>query len=190
MTQDKENQENQESSNEPVVDKSPQGSDQESVPLAKFLEVKGTLKEMKDKLNSFEEKEKELQESKLLEEKNYQELLAKRDDELKNFKSQLEQERLSFKVNSVKDKFARVLDKNDAVNSDDILRLVDIQPILEAENQDDLIKKTVEDLKENKSYLFKMTVPNHSENKKITNNPNKQLNPNAKKDSALSIWLN
>lgn len=184
MTQDNSTQEHQNNA------ATTEDKNQEVVPLAKFLEVKGTLKEMKDKLASFEEKERTLQESKLLEEKNYQELLAKRDEELKSFKSQLEQERLNFKITSVKDKFARILDKNNAINSDDVLRLVDIESVLKAEDQDKIISKLVEELKESKAYLFKSTVQNHSENKKPTFQNDKQLNPNAKKDSALSIWLN
>lgn len=184
MTQDNSTQEHQNNAANPTEDKN-----HEVVPLAKFLEVKGSLKEMKDKLASFEEKERKLQESKLLEEKNYQELLAKRDEEVKSFKSQLEQERLNFKVTSVKDKFARILDKNNAINSDDVLRLVDMQSILDAEDQDKIMNKVVEDLKKDKSYLFKSTVQNHDENKKPTFQNNK-LNPNTKKDSALSIWLN
>ena len=181
MTQDNTAQEHQ---NNTTDDKN-----HEVVPLSKFLEVKGTLKEMKDKLASFEEKEKKLQESKLLEEKNYQELLAKRDAELKSFQSQLEQERTNFKINSVKDKFARILDKNNAIDSNDVLRLVDVNQLIDAEDQEKKINKLVDELKANKSYLFKQVAQNHFENNKIVTNSNKQSNPNAKKDSALSIWL-
>lgn len=161
----------------------------EVVPLAKFLELKNSTKELKDKLASFEDKEKKLHESKLLEEKNYQELLAKRDEEIKSYKSQLEEERRTFKVNSVKDKFARVLDKNNAVSSDDIIRLVDVSAIVEAEDQDKVINAMVEDLKAKKAYLFKAANPaNHNENNRIVTDSNKQHNSNAKKDPVLSIW--
>jgi len=184
MTQDNTIQEHQNNAVTTTEDKN-----QEVVPLAKFLEVKGTLKEMKDKLASFEEKERKLQESKLLEEKNYQELLAKRDAELNSFKSQLEQERANYKVTSVKDKFARILDKNNVIDSNDVLRLVDVNQLVDAEDQDKLINKLVEDLKANKSYLFKQTVQNHNENNRISGNSNKQSNPNAKQDPVLGIWL-
>jgi len=190
MTQDNVHQEHQEKQvvESSTTEKQDIRQDQ-SIPLAKFLEVKDTVKELKNKLSSYEEKEKKLQESKLLEEKNYQELLAKRENELNSYKSQLEEERKNYKVATVKEKFARVLDKNNAINSDDVLKLVDVNSLMESEDQESAINQIVEEFKTSKSYLFKPAVLNHNENNKITNNTNKQANPNAKRDSALNIWM-
>lgn len=181
MTQENQSQEKEIPSNQSSTEEK-----QEVVPLAKFLEQKNSNKELKEKLAAFEEKEKQIQEAKLLEEKNFQELLAQRDNEINGYKSQLEEERKTYKVNSVKDKFARVLDKNEAINSDDVMRLVDINSVVEAEDQDSLISKLVDDLKQNKAYLFKSKVIDHNENNKINNN-NKQTNPAIKRDPVLSI---
>lgn len=180
MTQ--ENQENQNPSNSSIEEK------QEVVPLAKFLEQKNSNKELKEKLAAFEENEKKIQEAKLLEEKNFQELLVKKDKELSDYKSQLEEERKNFKLSSVKDKFARVLDKNEAINSDDIMRLVDISSVVETEDQDGIISKLVDELKTNKPYLFKAKDLSHNENNKINNN-NKPTNPAIKQDPILATLL-
>lgn len=192
MTQDNSQQGHQ---NNAVVNSSnedKQAVQEQTIPLAKFLELKDTLKEFKTKLSSYEEKEKQLQESKLLEEKNYQELLTKRDEELKTFKSQLEQERKAFKLNTTKEKFARFLDKNNAVDSNDVLRLVDIEKFVDLEHQDDAIAKQVEDLKKSKAYLFKSStsVVNHNENNRANGNTDTQRKPNTKKDKVLDIWMN
>lgn len=192
MTRDNSQQEHQNNAVANSSNEEKQAVQEQTIPLAKFLELKDTLKEFKTKLSSYEEKEKQLQESKLLEEKNYQELLTKRDEELKTFKSQLEQERKAFKLNTTKEKFVRFLDKNNAVDSNDVLRLVDIEKFVDLEHQDDEIAKQVEDLKKSKAYLFKSstTVISHNENNRPNGNTDTQKRPNAKKDKVLDVWMN
>lgn len=144
---------------------SPQEKESPKVPLSEFLEVKKTAKELKEKLAQFEGKEKSEAEAKLLEEKKYQELIDQLKAENESVKTERENERKNFKLEKLQNKFQRELEKVGAVDSDDALKFVSYDDLLDAEKVDDEVKKRVEGLVKAKSYLFSAKQRSVTENR-------------------------
>ena len=147
-----------------TVTKNEDNQDLNSVPLKTLLEQKKANKELKEKIASFEAKEKELADAKLLEEKNYQELIQKKESELNNFKIELENEKKNNKLEKIKNKFSNELSKLNVIDSEDALRLVEYKDLLDQDSFDEEIKQRVTDLQKNKAYLFKSVTRNNNEN--------------------------
>lgn len=169
---------------EKPIDNPPKNNDNdtengESVPLKTLLDQKKANKELKEKIALFEAKEKELADAKLLEEKNYQELIQKKESELANFKTELENEKKNNKLEKIKNKFSNELSKLNVIDSDDALRLVKYDDLLTLDSFDDEIKARAADLQKNKSYLFKSVTRNNNEN----GQPNQGQPPHQNKGS-------
>jgi len=163
----------------------------DSVPLASFLEQKKLTKEMKEKLAGYEAKELKEAEAKLLEEKGYQELIQSKSDKIAALEAESEKTTKNFKLKDVQNKFARALDKNNAINSDDVLKLVDVSDLLDSDGAEAEINKRVESLVKDKSYLFG-TKPN-TRNSEENNTPHagdRQINKSFKKVNLAEAALN
>lgn len=139
-----------------------QNQDNKHVPLNTFLDQKKINKELKEKLAGYEAKEKEAEEKKLLEEKNYNELIQKKSSETEALKKELDLERRNNKLEKIKNKFSNELLKVNVIDTEDALKLVKHDDLLESDNFDDEIKVRVSELAKNKPYLFKANGSNRS----------------------------
>ena len=79
-----------------------QDKDSGKVPLNTFLDQKKINKELKDKLATYEAKDKAAADAKLLEEKKYEELIQTKSSETEALRKELEIHRLNSKVKTVK----------------------------------------------------------------------------------------
>lgn len=148
-------------------------SNDEKVPLSKFLDKKNELKDLKSKLAEFEDKERKAADKKLLEEKSYQELLKKKEDELKTLQDSLFAEKTNNKLEKIKNVFSKELLKNNVFNVDDALALSNINDLLEYESPENEVKARVENLVKNKTYLFNTkSQRSDSENNTLAKNLN------------------
>lgn len=148
-------------------------SNDEKVPLSKFLDKKNELKDLKAKLAEFEDKERKAADQKLLEEKQYQELLKKKEDELKNLQDSLFAEKTNNKLEKIKNIYSKELLKNNVFNVDDALALSNINELLEFESPENEVKARVENLVKNKTYLFNTkSQRSDSENNTLAQNLN------------------
>ncbi len=105
-------------------------------------------------MDKYKAKEKEETDKKLLEGKKYQDLITNKEKELNDFKSKYTEENKARKMDKLESKFSRSLEKANAINAEDAMKFVKFDDLLDAENADDEIKKRVDDLIKNKSYLF------------------------------------
>lgn len=170
------------------------GSGQEqnkTVPLDTFLDQKKINKELKEKLAAFEDKERKDSEAKLLEEKKFQEVIQNTKSEAEKYKSELEQTKKEAKIEKIKDKFSRFLEKNNAINADDALKFVQYDDLLDSEDLDGSIKKRVEDLAKNKAYLFsKSKSPSNDENGKPNSGGSDEKKPGNKVSPTIAALTN
>lgn len=127
---------------------------QQTVPLADFLEQKRLAKELKEKVSGYEDRDKKAVEAKLLEEKKYQDLISNKDKELGEVKSKLDQEAKGRKLDKLESKFTRSLEKNNAISAEDALKFIKFDDLVDSDDAEAEIKKRVDDLVKNKSYLF------------------------------------
>lgn len=167
-------------------------SNDEKVPLSKFLDKKNELKELKAKLAEFEDKERKAADQKLLEEKQYQELLKKKEDELKNLQDSLFAEKTNNKLEKIKNIYSKELLKNNVFNVDDALMLSNINELLEFESPENEIKARVENLVKNKTYLFNTkSQRSDSENNTLAQNLNNvNLQNLSPRDKILQSLMN
>lgn len=167
-------------------------SNDEKVPLSKFLDKKNELKELKAKLAEFEDKERKAADQKLLEEKQYQELLKKKEDELKNLQDSLFAEKTNNKLEKIKNIYSKELLKNNVFNVDDALALSNINELLEFESPENEIKARVENLVKNKTYLFNTkSQRSDSENNTLAQNLNNvNLQNLSPRDKILQSLMN
>jgi len=135
----------------------------ETVPLNSFLEQKKASKDLKERLAVYEDRDKKEAENKLIEEKKFQDVIQAKEKEVLEYKTKFESTERNYKIKDLQNKFARGLDKNNAINSDDILKLVDITDLIDSETADVQIASRVEDLVKNKSYLFSAKGSSRSE---------------------------
>lgn len=173
LDQNSNNQENNSSDN---LDNN---SENQTVPLNTFLDKKKELKDAKTKLAEYEARDKKLEENKLLEEKKYQELIQNKDKELQEFKSQLDLEIKNSKLEKLKNKISNELTKINAIDSDDALKFVNYDDLLDSEDYSNIIMERVQDLVKNKSYLFdsKSKERSNTENGQPSGNNPKGINP-------------
>lgn len=163
MTETNDNKENSNDANSESNDQDNQatgnshnaGTEKQNVPLDKFLDQKKLNKQLKDQLLSFETRDKEAANAKLLEDKKYQELIQNKDKELSDYKDKLNQEITNNKLTSIKNNLSRQLDKVNAIDSNDALKFIDYNDLLESDDVEGEIKNRVAVLAESKSYLFK-----------------------------------
>lgn len=127
---------------------------EQNVPLNTFLEEKKKLKELKQRLVEYEAKDKKIAEAKLIEEKNFQELILNKEKDLLEANTLLENERKSNKLEKIKNRFSNELTKLNVIDADDALRLVKYDDLLESESFDEEIKDRAANLVTNKAYLF------------------------------------
>ena len=155
------------------------GFENQTVPLNTFLDKKKELKDVKTKLAEYQARDKKLEEDKLLEEKKYQELIQNKDKELEEFKSQLDLEKRNSKLEKLKNKISNELNKNNAIDSDDALKFIIFDDLLDSEDSSNDIKNRVKDLVQNKSYLFstKSKERSNTENGQPSGNDPKGGNP-------------
>lgn len=165
---------------------------EDKVPLSKFLDKKNELKDLKAKLAEFEDKERKLADQKLLEEKQYQELLKKKEDELKNLQDSLFAEKTNNKLEKIKNIYSKELLKNNVFNVDDALALSNINDLLEHDSPENEIKTRVENLVKSKAYLFNTkTQRSETENKTLATNLNAANMQNlSTKDKILQSLMN
>ena len=165
---------------------------EDKVPLSKFLDKKNELKDLKAKLAEFEDKERKLADQKLLEEKQYQELLKKKEDELKNLQDSLFAEKTNNKLEKIKNIYSKELLKNNVFNVDDALALSNINDLLEYDSPENEIKTRVENLVKNKTYLFNTkSQRSDSENNTLAQNLNNvNLQNLSTRDKILQSLMN
>lgn len=72
-------------------------SDNKSVPLPTFLDMKSKVKDLSEKLESFENEKRKAEEAKLAEEGKLKELLEKKEAELEKLKSDYEPDALAYR---------------------------------------------------------------------------------------------
>ena len=165
-----------------------QDKDSGKVPLNTFLDQKKINKELKDKLATYEAKDKAAADAKLLEEKKYEELIQTKSSETEALRKELDLERKNSKLKTIENKFTSELSKINVVDADDALKLIKYDDLLESDSFDDEIKVRVSELAKNKTYLFKATGSNRSntENGRPTGNtPPKQQGKNSKVDPVI-----
>ncbi len=167
-------------------------SNDEKVPLSKFLDKKNELKDLKAKLAEFEDKERKAADQKLLEEKQYQELLKKKEDELKNLQDSLFAEKTNNKLEKIKNIYSKELLKNNVFNVDDALALSNINELLEFDSPENEVKARVENLVKNKTYLFNTkSQRSDSENNTLAQNLNNvNLQNLSPRDKILQSLMN
>ncbi len=167
-------------------------SNDEKVPLSKFLDKKNELKDLKAKLAEFEDKERKAADQKLLEEKQYQELLKKKEDELKNLQDSLFAEKTNNKLEKIKNIYSKELLKNNVFNVDDALALSNINELLEFDSPENEVKARVENLVKNKTYLFNTkSQRSDSENNTLAQNLNNvNLQNLSPRDKVLQSLIN
>lgn len=162
----------------------------QKVPLSDFLDLKKSTKELREKLASYETKEKTAAEAKLLEEKKYQELIEQLKAEKVKMQSEREIEIKNNKLEKLQNKFQRELEKANAVNAEDALKFVNYDDLLESEKAEDEIKKRVEVLVKTKAYLFSAKQRNSAENKSPNSLPANPTSKASKVDPALAMLTN
>lgn len=135
--------------------------------IQKKNEAENENKLLQEQLKAFKEAELKRQEDKLLEEKNYQELLSNKELKLK----ELEQEKLnlikSSKLEKIRNNVIIEANKLNANDSEDILAFINIEELetLDSQELQSVIKDKISKLKESKLYLFsKISGRNESEN--------------------------
>ena len=151
--------------NTPVIEEIK--TDTRSVPLSEFLEQKKLNKEIKAQLAEFQERDAKIIEAKQIEEKNFQEVLNSRELRIKELEKAHEESVRSNKLEKITNILSRELDKNNAIDSNDALKFINVNDYLEdGQSTPELLKQGVEDLVKNKSYLFnaKANIRSNSEN--------------------------
>lgn len=159
--------------NEGAKDK---GEENKTIPYSRFQEVNNKFKTASEELESYRKKEKEENDKKLLEEKNFQELIGKKDAALKELETKYGQEVLKYKTEKLGSKISNLLAKNNIVDAEDGLKFVKYDDLIDSENAEDEINKRVNELVKNKPYLFKSNSRSSTENyvagsQKKDNNP-------------------
>lgn len=194
MTQKNENLDNNKtvSQEENSIDDKAQNDDNKSsVPLNTFLEQKKANKELKEKLATYQKAEEALAQKKLLEEEKFEELIQLKSREAEDYKKQLDNERTNNKLEKIKNRFSNELLKQNVIDADDALRLVEYNDLLGSDSFDSEIKSRVADLTKNKSYLFKDSKTTRSDSENNTPAAGQPQNPgsNAKIDSTLASLI-
>lgn len=195
MTQENENNQVNINSNDTSIEdtKKEDNKDLKTVPLSEFLEQKKLTKDLKLRLQEFEDKENKIKEQKMLEEKNFQELLETKNLKIKELEDSYNQLVTSNKKERITNTLIRELDKNNAVNSDDVLKLLDVNQFMEeGKNNNEFLKHAVDDLVKNKPYLFNTKNPSRSntENGQPNSNNNKPNGSYVKHDKATEALIN
>ena len=170
-------------------DQASKDQDSKKVPLHTFLEQKNVNKELKEELATLKSEEKVRKDAKLLEDKSYEELIQNKSKEFDDLKSQLDSERKNNKLEKIKNKFSRELNKLNVIDADDALRLVDYNDLLDSENFSGEITSRAADLAKNKTYLFKASSSNRSETENNATNsatPPARQTRDAKKDPVMA----
>ena len=165
-----------------VVDKAPEDKTKvkeeipplADIPYGKFKEVNdekkslaSDLKKAQDELETFKNAKKKKDEDKLIEDKQFGEVIKAKELEIETQKKENE----SLKKNAINEKINRKIvnlaNKEGAIDSEDILRFIKIDDLLELESDklDEAIKTRVESIKTNKGHLFgESNIRNTKEN--------------------------
>jgi len=154
------------------------------IPRDKFNKINNRMKAAETELEEFRAVKKEEEEAKLKKDGEFQELLSLKDKELVETKSSLEAELKNNKLEKFKNKSLNLLNKEGVIDGEDGLKFLSFDSLLDAENVDgvdDTIKKMVNDLKQNKSYLFGSS--NQKRNAEENNMPGGGNQDNNKSDS-------
>lgn len=166
MSKEDQNQEQQTANAEAIIEVDNNKADTRSVPLSEFLDQKKVNKDLKSKLAEFEAKEAKAAEKKALEEKDFQTVIESRNQRIQELEKAFEESKKSNKLEKITNTLSRELDKRGVIDADDALKLLDISKFTdEGQDTKELLIQSVEDLAQNKSYLFKAkTVRSNSEN--------------------------
>ena len=161
-----------------------------AIPYDRFKEVIDEKKALKLKLDVFEEKEKKRIEDKLLEEKKFEELLKAKDLELETHKNEKETLKKNMLIEKVNNKIINIASKEGAIDSDDILRFIKTQDLLDLESDklSDEVNKRVTEIKNNKAHLFNTNQRDSKENGmpySVNTNNTKSSKPKTKEDMVL-----
>lgn len=161
-----------------------------TIPKSRFDEVNSKFKESQKELEAFREKEKKESEAKLLEEKKYDELLKAKELEIETHKKDKESLRKNMLLEKVNNKIINIANKEGAIDSEDILRFIDTQDLLELESNklEETIKERVSKIKNNKAHLFTTLQRDNKENGvpySVNTNNTKSSKPKTKEDAIL-----
>lgn len=157
-------------------DGSPQ--DKETVPLYKFKKANDRLKETQAELEKYKKAEQEKQEKELLEQKNFEALLAKKDADIKERDSKIESFTRKEKEDKINKALAREIKKHKPNDPEDVLLFVNKGAITIVEDDEGTFKiegveEQVEALKKSKPYLFGKAGSQKKDDKKSDDENNK-----------------
>ena len=128
-----------------------------TVPLSEFLKRKEQNKALEAELAEYRKADSTRAEQKLLEEKNFQEVINQKNEAIRLAELKLQDESKRANVERLNNKALAALHKHDIIDGEDGLRLFGIENFLGDEGEARLIE-SVAGLKTNKPYLFKSGV--------------------------------
>lgn len=128
---------------------------EKSIPYSRFKEVNDKFKDVSSELEAYRKKEKEENDKKLLEEKNFQELIGKKDSEYKELETRYSQEVLKNKIEKLSNKILSSLSKNNIIDAEDGLKFIKQDDLLDSDKAEDEINNRIKELVKSKPYLFK-----------------------------------
>lgn len=158
--------------------KTPADSGQEEkkfadIPYLRFKEVndkhKNTESELtkaNSELQAFKDAEKKKTEDKLLEDKKYDELLKAKELEITSHKTEVETLKKNASLDKIRTKIVNLASKEGAVDSEDILRFISVDDLLELDSEklSAEVKGRIAKIKEDKAHLFIVTQRDSREN--------------------------
>lgn len=150
---------------------------EKTIPYSRFAEVNSKFKETREKLAGYEAKEKTAAEQKLLDEKNYQELIGNKNKEIETLKMENGQIKKTVKEESLKNKISNALAKNNIIDAEDGLKFVKYDDLLDSDAADGEIEKRVTDLVKSKAYLFNAGKSGSQRSNSENNVPGNQQKP-------------
>jgi hypothetical protein len=168
----------------------------ETVPLARLLKERDDRKLLAEELNRLKKEmehinfEKQAEkERKLLEEKQFQELLSIKEREVLELKSSFATEKRNSNLALLSSEAKNLLQKNNIINADDGLKFLEVDGLLESKDISKELEKRIEDLVVSKPYLFNAQRSNHPENKKpVTTGVPNPVAPRNLQDALLQLW--
>lgn len=149
---------------------------EKSIPYSRFKEVNDKFKDVSSELEAYRKKEKEENDKKLLEEKNFQELIGKKDSAFKELESKYNQEVLKNKIEKLSNKILNSLSKNNIIDAEDGLKFIKQDDLLDSDKAEDEINNRIKELVKNKPYLFKNVNNRSNTENNVAGNQSRDTN--------------
>lgn len=149
---------------------------EKSIPYSRFKEVNDKFKDVSSELEAYRKKEKEENDKKLLEEKNFQELIGKKDSEYKELETRYSQEVLKNKIEKLSNKILSSLSKNNIIDAEDGLKFIKQDDLLDSDKAEDEINNRIKELVKNKPYLFKNVNNRSNTENNVAGNQSRDTN--------------